>query len=188
MRIAFARERPKRDDDNWEPHLVDHQMLHLKPTTSQYRSATTPGEFRCYIRCRFELLLLPFRWCWFACVMVEAIGCTAASENLNCRSCLLKRCHSDQRCCIRRVALPSGWRSYHTIDPYTYPNNRWRTNVQQLTCNIDSSNSFYYLFFFLFSSHWAKTLRLKGKVLGEKFWKSVKKCGKVWKLWNDFAL
>ena len=24
------RERPKRDDDNWEPHLVDHQMLHLK--------------------------------------------------------------------------------------------------------------------------------------------------------------
>ena len=24
-------ERPKRDDDNWEPHLVDHQMLHLKP-------------------------------------------------------------------------------------------------------------------------------------------------------------
>ena len=25
------RERPKRDDDNWEPHLVDHQMLHLRP-------------------------------------------------------------------------------------------------------------------------------------------------------------
>ena len=35
------RDRPKRDDDNWEPHLVDHQMLHLKPlkSTSQYRSA-----------------------------------------------------------------------------------------------------------------------------------------------------
>ena len=32
-------------------------------STSQYRSATTPREFRCYIRCRFELLLLPFRWC-----------------------------------------------------------------------------------------------------------------------------
>ena len=38
-------------------------------STSQYRSATTPGKFRCYIRCRFELslllllLLLPFRWC-----------------------------------------------------------------------------------------------------------------------------
>ena len=26
----FSRERPERDDDNWEPHLVDHQMLHLK--------------------------------------------------------------------------------------------------------------------------------------------------------------
>ena len=39
------RERSKRDD-NWEPHLVDHQMLHLKPvfSTSQYKRATTPGE------------------------------------------------------------------------------------------------------------------------------------------------
>ena len=27
----LLRERPKRDDDNWEPHLVDHQMLHVKP-------------------------------------------------------------------------------------------------------------------------------------------------------------
>ena len=25
------RERPQLDDDNWEPHLVDHQKLHLKP-------------------------------------------------------------------------------------------------------------------------------------------------------------
>ena len=25
------RERPKHDDDNWEPHLVDHQMLQPKP-------------------------------------------------------------------------------------------------------------------------------------------------------------
>ena len=33
-------------------------------STSQYRSATTPGEFRCNIRSRFEFLLLPFRWCW----------------------------------------------------------------------------------------------------------------------------
>ena len=33
-------------------------------STSQYRSVTTPGEFRCYSRCRFELLLLLlFRWC-----------------------------------------------------------------------------------------------------------------------------
>ena len=33
-------------------------------STSQHRNATTPGDFRCYIRCRFEVLLLPFRWCW----------------------------------------------------------------------------------------------------------------------------
>ena len=26
-----ARERSKRDDDNWKPHLVGHQMRHLKP-------------------------------------------------------------------------------------------------------------------------------------------------------------
>ena len=39
----FYRERPKRDDDNWEPHLVDHQMLHLKPLfhfTTQKRDNT----------------------------------------------------------------------------------------------------------------------------------------------------
>ena len=29
--VWLIRERPKRDNDNWEPHLVDHQMLHLKP-------------------------------------------------------------------------------------------------------------------------------------------------------------
>ena len=29
--LGANRERPKRDNDNWEPHLVDHQMLHLKP-------------------------------------------------------------------------------------------------------------------------------------------------------------
>ena len=28
---ATLGERAKRDDDNWEPHLVDYQMLHLKP-------------------------------------------------------------------------------------------------------------------------------------------------------------
>ena len=26
--LIYPRERPKCDDDNWEPHLVDHQMLH----------------------------------------------------------------------------------------------------------------------------------------------------------------
>ena len=31
LHSVFDRERPKRDDDNWEPHLVNHQMLHLKP-------------------------------------------------------------------------------------------------------------------------------------------------------------
>ena len=28
---TLIRNVPKCDDDNWEPHLVDHQMLHLKP-------------------------------------------------------------------------------------------------------------------------------------------------------------
>ena len=31
IRENHSRERPKRDDDNWESHLVGHQMLHLKP-------------------------------------------------------------------------------------------------------------------------------------------------------------
>ena len=61
---------------------------------------------------------------------------------------------------------------------------RRRTNVQQLTCNIDLSRSFYYLFF-SFVLIKLKPFVLQGKVLGEKFWKSVKKCEKVW---NDFAL
>ena len=45
---------------------------------------------------------------------------------------------------------------------------RRRTNVQQLTCKIDSSNSFYYLFFSFIILE-LKPLVLKGKVLGEKF-------------------
>ena len=68
-----------------------------------------------------------------------------------------------------------------------YPINRRRTNVQQLTCKIDSSNSFYYLFF-SFVLIELKPFVLKGKVPGEnyeKVWKSAKKCEK---LWNDFAL
>ena len=42
-----------------------------------------------------------------------------------------------------------------------------RTNVQQLTCKIDLSNSFYYLFF-SFVLLELKPYALKGKVLGEK--------------------
>ena len=55
---------------------------------------------------------------------------------------------------------------------------RRRTNVQQLTCNIDLSSSFYYLFF-SFVLLELKPFVCKWKVLGEKFWKvpkSVKKC------------
>ena len=53
-----------------------------------------------------------------------------------------------------------------------------RTNVQQLTCNIDLSSSFYYLFF-SFVLIELKPFVLKGEVLGEnseKVWKSAKKC------------
>ena len=51
----------------------------------------------------------------------------------------------------------------------SYPaKNRRRTNVQQLTCNIDLSSSFYYLFF-SFVLIELKPFVLKGKVLGEKF-------------------
>ena len=45
---------------------------------------------------------------------------------------------------------------------------RRRTNVQQLTCKIDLSSSFYYLFF-SFVLIELKPFVLKGKVLGEKF-------------------
>ena len=64
---------------------------------------------------------------------------------------------------------------------------RRRTNVQQLTCKIDSYNSFYYLFF-SFVLLELKPFVFKWKVLGEKFWKSAKKCENYEKLWNDFAL
>ena len=45
---------------------------------------------------------------------------------------------------------------------------RRRTNVQQLTCNIDLASSFYYLFF-SFALIELKPFVLKGKVLGDKF-------------------
>ena len=45
--------------------------------------------------------------------------------------------------------------------------------MQQLTCKIDLSNSFYYLFFFFVLIE-LKPFVLKGKVLGEKVLKSAK--------------
>ena len=54
------------------------------------------------------------------------------------------------------------------------PLRRRRTNVPQLTCNIDVCRSFYYLFF-SFVIIVLKPLVLKGKVLGGKFRKCVKK-------------
>ena len=65
-------------------------------------------------------------------------------------------------------------------------NYRRRTNVQQLTCKIDLSSSFYYLFlsFVLLE---LKPFVLKGKVPGEKLWKSVKNCEKVWKIMKRFC-
>ena len=62
-----------------------------------------------------------------------------------------------------------------------------RTNVQQLTCKIDLSKSFYCLFF-SFVLLELKPFVYKWKVLGEKFWKSLKKCQKVWKIVKRFAL
>ena len=50
--------------------------------------------------------------------------------------------------------------------------------MQQLTCNIDLSCYFYYLFF-SFVLVELKPFVLKGKVAGDKFGKSVKKCEKV---------
>ena len=50
---------------------------------------------------------------------------------------------------------------------------RRRTNLQQLTCKIDLSNYFYYLFF-SFVLIELKPFVLKGKVLGEKVLKSAK--------------
>ena len=63
-----------------------------------------------------------------------------------------------------------------------------RTNVQPLTCKIDSSNSFYYLFFsFIILELKQKPLVLKGKVRGEKWWKNAKKCEKVRKIMKRFC-
>ena len=61
--------------------------------------------------------------------------------------------------------------------------------MQQLTCKIDLSNSFYYLFF-SFVLLELKPFVLKGKVLGknsEKVPKSAKKCSKVPKIMKRFC-
>ena len=50
--------------------------------------------------------------------------------------------------------------------------------MQQLTCKIDLSNYFYYLFF-SFVLIELKPFVLKGKVLGEKFWKNSEKVLKI---------
>ena len=55
--------------------------------------------------------------------------------------------------------------------------NRRRTNVQQLTCNIDLSCSFYYLFLSFVLIELTPFV-LKGKVLGEKVRKSAKNAPK----------
>ena len=64
-------------------------------------------------------------------------------------------CLSQLSLCIQASMLPE-------IDD----NDRRRTNVQQLTCNIDSSNSFYYLFF-SFVLIELKPFVLRGKILGK---------------------
>ena len=48
--------------------------------------------------------------------------------------------------------------------------------MQLLTCNIDLSCSFYYVFFSFVLIDSSKTCVLKGKVLGENSEKCVKKC------------
>ena len=78
---------------------------------------------------------------------------------------------------IERVRAGRSWTLLFPL--FSRPIRR-RTNVQQLTCKIDLPNSFYYLFF-SFVLLELKPFVLKGKVLGEKLWKSVKKCEKVWK-------
>ena len=69
---------------------------------------------------------------------------------------------------------------FYSTGGHTRPKYRRKTNVQQLTCNIDLSCSFYYLFFSCVLIE-LKPFVLKGEVLGERFWKSLKKCEKILK-------
>ena len=83
------------------------------------------------------------------------------------RACFYRVSHN-----YRAICCKMGYRTLCQMFPCK---TRRTTNVQQLTCNIDLSSSFYYLFF-SFVLIELKPFVLKGKVLGEKFWKSVKKC------------
>ena len=58
--------------------------------------------------------------------------------------------------------------------------------MQQLTCKIDLSNSFYYLFF-SFVLLELKPFVLKGKSRGKNYKKSVKNCEKVRKIMKRFC-
>ena len=67
---------------------------------------------------------------------------------------------------------PQNWTHFGAQDvsfcSFWSSSNRRRANVQQLTCKIDLSNSFYY-FFVSFVLLELKPFVFKGKVLGEKF-------------------
>ena len=63
---------------------------------------------------------------------------------------------------------------------------RRRTNMQQLTCNIDLS-SFFLLSFLLFCFHWAKTLSFEGESPGGNILKECEKVRKVWKIMKRFC-
>ena len=65
------------------------------------------------------------------------------------------------------LAPTAVWRAPPTPEATGGPFPKRRTNVQQLTCKIDSSKSFYYLFFSFIILE-LKPLVLKGKVRGEK--------------------
>ena len=71
---------------------------------------------------------------------------------------------------------------YKLSEPKWEEDKRATTNVQNRFVHF-----FYYLFF-SFVLIELKPFVLKGKVLGEKLWESVKNSEKVWKSWNDFAL
>ena len=62
---------------------------------------------------------------------------------------------------------------------------RRRTNVQQLTCNIDLSRSFYYLFFSFALLELALALCFEGESPGGKI---MKKCEKFWKSVKNYEM
>ena len=87
--------------------------------------------------------------------------------------------HNRVTCCSDTAILEKQIQKLQTVSSLVYFDRR-RTNVQQLTCKIDLSNSFYYLFF-SFVLIELKPFVLKGDSWGknsEKVPKSVKKCEK----------